>query len=70
MHGPLGEAVVRYGPSKVRVLRPGSFVRCAVSGEAIPLEDLRYWSVERQEAYASAAAALEAEEKARRGAVA
>ena len=68
MHGPLGEAVVRYGSGKVRVLRSGSFVRCAVSGEAIPLEDLRYWSVERQEAYASTAAALEAEEKARRGA--
>ena len=68
MHGPLGEAVVRYAPGKVRVLRSGSFVRCAVSGEAIPLEDLRYWSVERQEAYASAAAALAAEEKARRGA--
>ncbi len=68
MHGPLGEAVLRYGPGKVRVLRSGSFVRCAVSGEAIPLEDLRDWSVERQEAYANAAAALEAEEKARRGA--
>jgi hypothetical protein len=26
---------------------------CAVSGAAIPLEALRYWSVTRQEAYAS-----------------
>lgn len=68
MHGPLGEAVVRYGPGKVQVLRSGSLVRCALSGAAITLEDLRYWSVERQEAYAGAAAALEAEERARHGA--
>lgn len=36
-----------------RVLSPGNHVVCAVSGEAILLEILRYWSVERQEAYAS-----------------
>ena len=36
-----------------RVLRAGKFVRCAVSGEAIALEELRYWSAEHQEAYAS-----------------
>jgi hypothetical protein len=34
-------------------MRPGSFVRCAVTKVAIPLEELKYWSVERQEAYAS-----------------
>jgi hypothetical protein len=28
-------------------------VRCAITGAEIPLEELRYWSVERQEAYAS-----------------
>lgn len=43
-----------YGPNGFRVMRPGSHVPCAVSGEPIPLESLRYWSVERQEAYASA----------------
>ena len=37
-----------------RVLKPGDYVVCAVSGERIPLDGLRYWSVERQEAYASA----------------
>lgn len=46
-----------YGPSSFRVLRPGSHVLCAVTGEAIPLPELRYWSAERQEAYASAAVA-------------
>jgi hypothetical protein len=37
-----------------RMLSPGDHVICAVTGEAILLDDLRYWSVERQEAYASA----------------
>jgi hypothetical protein len=46
-------AKLYYGPSSFRVLRPGSFVLCAVTGEAIPLAELRYWSAERQEAYAS-----------------
>ena len=32
---------------------PGAFVRCAVSGVPIPLEELKYWSVDLQEAYAS-----------------
>jgi hypothetical protein len=35
------------------VVRPGAFVRCAVTGVAIPLEELRYWSVDLQEAYAT-----------------
>ena len=43
-----------YGPNGFRVMRPGNHVVCAVSGEAIPLEALRYWSVDRQEPYASA----------------
>lgn len=47
-------AVLLFGPSDFRVVKPGHFVTCAVSGEAIPLEELRYWSAERQEAYASA----------------
>ena len=44
-----------------RVLIPGSHVICAISGAQIELDDLRYWSVARQEAYASAELALEAE---------
>lgn len=43
-----------------RVLSPGDHVVCAVTGHRILLEDLRYWSVERQEAYATAAGAAEA----------
>lgn len=42
-----------YQANGFRVLSAGSHVICAVSGAQIPLEALRYWSVERQEAYAS-----------------
>ncbi len=47
-------ATLIYGPNGFRVIRPGRFVACAVSGAPIPLEELRYWSVDRQEAYATA----------------
>ena len=54
-----GEAEVRYLDGDFRVLRPGAFVRCAVTGVAIPLEELKYWSVERQEPYAGPEAVLQ-----------
>ena len=47
-------ATLVYGPSDYRVVRPGKFVLCAVSGEPIELRDLTYWSSELQEAYATA----------------
>ncbi len=51
-HDPGGaEAQVRYGDNEISILRQGLFVRCAVSGERIPLDELRYWSVDLQEAY-------------------
>jgi len=46
-------AELQYGPNGFRVLRPGPYVLCAVSGQQISLEELRYWSAARQEAYAS-----------------
>lgn len=42
------------------ILRPGDHVICAVTGQQIRLSDLRYWSVDRQEAYVDAAAANQA----------
>lgn len=57
--GASGEAVVEYGDGTMRVIKPGSFVRCAVTGEAIALDALRYWSVARQEAFATPEAALQ-----------
>jgi hypothetical protein len=47
-------AKLAYGPNGFRVLSPGHYVTCAVTGEQISLETLRYWSVERKEAYATA----------------
>jgi len=47
-------ARLHYGPNGFRVLSPGKHVPCAVTGEAIALEVLRYWCITRQEAYASA----------------
>jgi hypothetical protein len=52
------EARIRYLDGDFQVLTPGAFVRCAVTGEAIPLEDLKYWSVARQEAYLNAEVSL------------
>lgn len=46
-------ATLIYGPNGFRVVKPGRFVTCAVTGEPIPLQELRYWSVDRQEAYVS-----------------
>lgn len=45
------EAELEYRDGEFRVRRPGAFVRCAVTGEPIPLEDLRYWNVDLQEPY-------------------
>ena len=58
-HSPNGEAEVKYLDGDFRVVRPGAFVRCAVTGAAIPLDELKYWSVDRQEAYASPEAVLQ-----------
>ncbi len=46
-------ARLHYMANGFRVLSPGDHVVCAVTGERIALEELRYWSVVRQEAYAS-----------------
>lgn len=48
------EARLRYLDGDFQVVSPGSFVRCAVTGEAIPLDELKYWSVARQEPYLNA----------------
>ncbi|ACB94566.1 DUF2093 domain-containing protein [Beijerinckia indica] len=55
----MGEAEVQYLDGDLRIIRPGAFVRCAVTGVSIALEDLRYWNVDLQEAYASPEAKLQ-----------
>jgi hypothetical protein len=54
-----GEAEVKYLDGDFRVVKPGAFVRCAVTGVPIPLEELKYWSVELQQAYASPQAVMQ-----------
>lgn len=58
--GPIqGEAVVEFLDGDFRVVKPGAFVRCAVTKQPIPLDELKYWNVDLQEAYATREAALE-----------
>ncbi|MEJ8473530.1 DUF2093 domain-containing protein [Roseibium algae] len=52
------EARVRYLDGDFQVEAPGTFVRCAVTSSAIPLDELKYWSVELQEAYLDAETSL------------
>ena len=56
-------ARLHYLPGTYRVLSHGDHVLCAVTRQPIPLAELKYWSVERQEAYATPEASLEAEGK-------
>ncbi|MEN3972330.1 DUF2093 domain-containing protein [Sphingomicrobium sp. XHP0235] len=64
MGGGGREARIQYGDGTFRLIAHGDHVRCAVTGTAIPLAELKYWSVERQEAYVDAAASLSAEKRA------
>jgi hypothetical protein len=59
------EARVHYMAGTFRVLSPGDYVTCAASGIPIPLDELKYWSVARQEAYATAQASVEAATRGR-----
>ena len=56
-------AKIHYLPGSFRVLANGDHVTCAVTGQQISLDQLRYWNVERQEPYASPEAAMKAEGK-------
>ena len=51
-------AELEYLDGEFHVVKPGAYVLCAVTGVKIPLEALRYWSVDLQEAYASPAIAV------------
>ncbi|MDS1138289.1 DUF2093 domain-containing protein [Nitratireductor indicus] len=52
------EARIRYLDGDFQVMAPGAFVRCAVTGQEIPLDELKYWSVARQEPYINADVSL------------
>jgi len=57
------EAKLLYGFGGWRVIVDGDFVFCAVTGTRIYLDMLRYWNVERQEAYSDAYVSLSAFQK-------
>jgi len=65
MSGSGRAARIHYMAGSFRLLTDGDHVVCAVTDARIPLNELRYWSVERQEPYVDADASLTAE---RRGA--
>ena len=56
--GLKGEAKLKYLDGDIQVILPGDFVVCAVTGQKILVDDLRYWSVELQEPYVSAKASF------------
>lgn len=60
MQGGGKAARVHYLSGTFRLLSDGDHVICAVTGSRIPLQELKYWSVERQEPYLDAAASLKA----------
>lgn len=54
------EAKLRYLDADFAVIKPGTFVRCAVTGKQIPLDELTYWSVDLQQPYVDAQASFDA----------
>ena len=54
-----GEAQVQYLDGDFRVISPGTYVRCAITDVRIPLDELKYWSVDLQEAYSVPTAVLQ-----------
>jgi hypothetical protein len=56
-------AKLHYMPGTYRVLSAGDHVLCAVTRQPIALSELRYWSAQRQEAYASVEAVMQAERR-------
>ncbi len=54
-----GEAQVQYLDGDFRVVSPGTYVRCAITDVRIPLDELKYWSVDLQEAYSVPTAVLQ-----------
>lgn len=59
MSSSQGEAKLEYQDGDFHIVTPGAYVSCAVTGEHIPLDELKYWSVDRQEAYATPIAVLQ-----------
>ena len=61
MSGSGRAARIHYLAGTFRLLSDGDHVVCAITGVSIPLLELRYWSVDRQEPYVDAETSLKAE---------
>jgi len=46
-------AKIKYLPNNFKIIEPGDYVECAVTGKKIDLDKLTYWNVDLQEAYHS-----------------
>ena len=55
-----GEAKVKYLDADFQVLSAGTYVLCAITQKPIPLDELKYWSVAKQEAYIDVEASVKA----------
>ncbi len=62
------KAEVQFLDGEFRIVKHGEYVLCEVTGQRVPLEELRYWSVVRQEAYSSADVANAREQQIIKGA--
>ena len=51
---PQREAKLRYLDHEFEIQREGEFVRCAMTGDPVRLDKLKYWSVEKQLPFKSA----------------
>ena len=56
-------AKLKYLPNNFDIMEEGDHVICAISGKKIPLQKLKYWNVDEQEAYFSYAEASIKKEK-------
>ena len=57
-------AKLKFLPNNFEIIENGDHVICAISKKKIPLENLNYWNVEKQEPYYSyVEAAIEREKK-------
>ena len=56
-------AKLKYLPNNFQIIENGDYVKCAVSGKEINIENLNYWNDELQEPYYSYREAFQKREK-------
>ena len=54
------EAKLIYGDGTFRIVERGTFVICAITKKRIPINELKYWSVDKQEPYFDAESSFRA----------